>query len=190
VGLGPSRDVAGAAVGKLRDLGVNIDPAKAAGFVTTWWIMGPWVGPEIDTKRPPEDGVDLQAKIKIGDQEVGWLKHHTTDAMGDVNLDVLLKPNDNVTAYTYAEVTVPQEQDVLLRTGSDDALKVWVNGKEVFKFASPRSLQVDQDTIKAHLNAGVNRLLLKVVDWGGGWEACLRITDPSGKPIEFEQKED
>ncbi len=189
VGLGPSRDVSSAAVAKLRDLGVKIDPAKAAGFVTTWWITGPWVGPEIDTKRPPEDGVDLQAKIKIGDQEVGWFKHHTTDAMGDVNLDVLLKPNDNVTGYMYAEVTVPQEQDVLLRTGSDDALKVWVNGKEVFKFASPRSLQVDQDTIKAHLNAGVNKLLLKVVDWGGGWEACLRITDPNGKPIEFEQKE-
>ncbi len=190
VGLGPSRDVMGSAIAKLRDLGINLDPAKAAGFVTTWWVMGPWPAPEIDTKRPPEDGVDLKAKVRIDDQEVAWQKHHTTDAMGDVNLDAMLKPNDSVTAYMYAEVTVPQEQDVLFRTGSDDALKVFLNGKEVFKFASPRSLQVDQDTIKAHLNAGVNQVLLKVVDWGGGWEACLRVTDRNGKPIEFQQKED
>jgi len=188
--MGPSRDVSGTAVAKLRDLGLKIDPAQAAGFVTTWWIMGPFPGPEIDAKHPPEDGVDLQATIKIGDRDVAWLKHHTTDTMGVVDFDAMLKPNDNVTAYMYAEVTVAADQDVLLRTGSDDAEKVWVNAEEVFKLASPRSLVVDQDTIKAHLNAGVNKLLVKVSEWGGGWEACLRITSPDGKPIRFEQTED
>jgi len=188
--LGPSRDVSGTTVAKLRDLGIKIDPAQAAGFVTTWWIMGPFPGPEIDTKQPPEDAVDLGAKVRIGDREVGWLKHHTTDMQGVVDLDAMLTPNDNATAYMYAEVSVDRDQDVLLRTGSDDAEKVWVSGKEVFRFPSPRSLVVDQDTIKAHLNAGVNKVLMKVVEWGGGWEACLRITSPDGKPIRFEQKED
>jgi HEAT repeat protein len=190
VEMGPSRDVAGAAVAKLRELGVNIDPAKAAGFVTTWWLMGPFPGPEIDKKWAPEDGVDLAAKVTVDNRDLTWTKHHTTDVSGTVNFDALMNPNDNVTGYMYAEVTVDRDRDVLLKTGSDDCEKILLNGTEIYKFPSPRSLVVDQDTVKAHLVAGVNKILVKVGEWGGGWEACLRVTDPDGKPVPFQQRED
>jgi len=188
--MGPPRDVADNAVAELRQLGIKVDPAMAAGFVTTWWIMGPFAGEAVDEERPPEKAVDLKGTVRIDNRDVAWLQHHTTDSSGIVDLFALLNPNNNVTGYMYAEVTVAQAQDVLLKIGSDDGAKCWLNGQVVHRFPEPRSLVVDQDTVKAHLNAGANKLLLKVVQGGGEWAACLRLTDPDGKAIKFEQKEE
>jgi hypothetical protein len=47
---------------------------------------------------------------------------------------------------------------------------------------------VDQDVVKAHLEAGANRILLKVLNGGGNWQACLRITDPDSHPIKFKAR--
>lgn len=187
--MSPPRDVLGAAVGKLRELGVRVDPARDAGFVTCWWVVGPYSGQEVDRAWPPESGVSLTAPVKVGDRDVKWRPHQTADPEGQVDLLALFNPNQNTTAYLYAEVTVERAQEVLLLMGSDDGLKVWLNGKLVHRNPAPRSLTVDQDMIKAHLEAGANKILVKVVNGGGGWGCCLRITDPERKPIKFEQKE-
>jgi hypothetical protein len=79
---------------------------------------------------------------------------------------------------------------VLLKTGSDDGMKCWLNGKVVHAYANPRSLTVDEDSVEAQLAAGVNRILVKVANGGGGWVCCLRITDRDGRPLAFEQREE
>jgi len=188
--MGPPRDVAQDAVQKLYKLGVKVDPAHRSGFVTTWWIIGPFPGHDIDKKWPPEDGVDLAASIKAGDKELKWTKHHTTDAQGVVNLARLMKPNQNVTAYLYAEVTVDRAQEVIFRSGSDDGMIVWLNAERIFRYGSPRSLSVDQDTYRARLQAGTNRLLVKIENGGGGWDGCVRLQDTEGKALKFQQKEE
>ena len=190
VRMRPPREVAEGAVRKLRELGVKIDPAREAGFVTCWWIIGPFPGQNVDREFPPEKGVELEATLKVDDRELRWVKHHTADLEGIVNLIPLMEPNQNTTAYLYAEVTVEQAQEVLFKIGSDDGVKFWLNGKLLHRFPRPRSLRVDQDVIRARLEAGLNRLLLKVVNGGGGWASCLRITDLTGKTIKFEQREE
>ncbi|MBI3910762.1 MAG: hypothetical protein HY320_07495 [Armatimonadetes bacterium] len=45
-----------------------------------------------------------------------------------------------------------------------------------------------QDSPKGRLAAGVNRVLLKVTQGGGGWVASARITNPFGKPLRLEQR--
>ncbi len=187
--MGPPRDVTQSAVAKLRDLGINVDPAKASGFVTQWWIVGPLPGADVDKEFPPEKAIDLTATVKEGDRELEWTEHHTADPSGIVNLAGMMEPNTNSTAYLYAEVTVQEAQDVLFKAGSDDGMKLWLNGEMIHRAPEPRSLRVDEDTIEARLEAGVNKILLKVVQGGGGWECCLRITDRGGKPIKFEQEE-
>ena len=49
-----------------------------------------------------------------------------------------------------------------------------------------RRLALDQDSVKATLRPGKNKVLLKVNNVGGGWGFALRITDPEGKPLELE----
>lgn len=187
VEMGPPRDVAQAAVGKLRELGMDIDPARAAGFVTQWWIIGPFAGADVDKEYPPETAIDVTATVKTEDRELKWAQHRTADPSGIVNLAGMMKPNTNGTAYLYAEVTVAAAQDVLIKTGSDDGMKLWLNGKAISRFPDPRSLKVDEDTTEMRLEAGASKLLYKVVQGGGGWECCLRITDRDGKPIKFTQ---
>jgi len=85
-------------------------------------------------------------------------------------------------------VTVEQEQDVFLKMGSDDGIVCWLNGEKIHEVLAPRSLEVDQDNVPAHLKAGPNHLLLKVIEIGGGWEHCLRITDRNDQPVAFKMR--
>ncbi len=176
-------------IAKLGELGVSIDLGRPAGYVTTWWVIGPFPGHNIDQEHAPEKSVDLTAKVTAGDGELSWARHHTNDPCGVVDLNALMKPDQDVTAYLYAEVTVDRDQAVLLKTGSDDDEKVWLNGGEVYKFGGGRFLRVDDATERASLSAGVNRILVKVTNQTLGWLVCLRLTGLDGKPAQFIQKE-
>jgi HEAT repeat protein len=185
--LGPSRGLTGEVVGKLRALGVDVDPARAAGFISKWWVIGSFPGSDVDREFPPEKAIDLQAPVKVEDRELTWTEQQTVDPSGVVNLAGMLQPNNNSTAYMYAEVKVEQAQDVLFKCGSDDGMKLWLNGQQIHRAPQPRSLKVDEDSIEAHLEAGANKVLVKVVQGGGGWEACIRLTDREGKALKFTQ---
>lgn len=182
------RDVANAVAAQLRKLRPEIDLAVARGFITSWWVIGPFSGTDIDAALPPEKEINLDVPVKIDGAELKWFKHQTGDIDGIVDLGALLKPNTNVTAYMYAEIEVERECDALLKMGSDDSMKCWLNGKLVHRYQNPRSLTIDQDVVKVRLQTGVNKLLLKVINFGGGWCATLRITDVDERPLKFKQR--
>jgi hypothetical protein len=48
--------------------------------------------------------------------------------------------------------------------GSDDTVRVWINGKQVHEYATPRSAKPDDDKVPVHLDAGWNKVLVKVVN--------------------------
>ncbi len=188
--MSPPREVADPAVRQLRELGVKFDPARELGFVTRWWLSGPYPGSDIDKAWPPEQSVDLDKPMKIGDRTDRWRRWHTADMQGIVNLYELVKPNQNVTAYLYAEIDVPQAQDAVLKIGSDDGVKCWLNGRAIHRFSGSRGLSVDQDVVEARLQPGANKVLIKVTQGGGDWAVCLRVTDRAGQALGFTQKEE
>jgi hypothetical protein len=75
-------------------------------------------------------------------------------------------------------------QGVLLKTGSDDEAKVYLNGEEVLNQGQPRPIAKDQDTTPVTLRKGVNALVLKVINHRGGWAGCVRFTDADGQPLD------
>jgi len=192
ISLDPQREVRDAAVQQLWKLGVDFDLAHEKGFVTQWWLCGPLPGSDLEKAWPPEESVDTAAPVRTEGGEFRWTYYHPLGISDDcvVNLRRLMKPDENVTAYLYALVTVPEAQDVVLKMGSDDAMKVWLNGQLVHTSPGGRKFFVDQDTVAAHLQAGVNKFLLKVNQGGGQWAACLRITDQAGQPRKFTQAGD
>jgi len=189
ISLDPQRDVRDAAVQQLFNLDVKFDLAHEKGFVTQWWLCGPFSGSDLDKAWPPEQCVDTNAPVQIDGKDVGWIYYHRLDLNDErvLNLRELIKPNENVTVYLYAEVTITGAQDVVLKIGSDDGMKVWLNGQLAHTSQSGRRFSVDRDTATARLQAGVNKFLLKIVQGGGDWEACLRITDQAGQPLKFAQ---
>jgi tetratricopeptide (TPR) repeat protein len=173
---------------RMKALGDKSDIPGRLGLITQWWVIGPWPNPDwsaFDKVWSPEKEIDLTKTYKEGDKEMKWKPVGTSDPTGRIDLKKAVTDADNVAAYAYAEITCDADQDVVFRTGSDDGMKLWVNGKQVFGKNEPRGLTVDQDTIPAHLLKGVNKVLVKVLQGGGNWEFCTRVTTPDGKPVKL-----
>jgi type 1 glutamine amidotransferase/HEAT repeat protein len=177
---------------KLKALGADIDLAAVQGFVTNWWIIGPF--PNVngsaayDIAYFPEKEIALDKSYEIEGRPLKWRFHHTDDLNGVVDLLALIEPNENMAAYAYAEVTSPGVRDGMVLTGSDDGIVVWVNGQRVQGVNRARGLAVDEDSAPMHLVQGVNKILVKVLNGGADFEFCLRLVDSDRNPLRLESK--
>jgi hypothetical protein len=126
--------------------------------------------------RPPEDAVVLIGR----DGPDGW-QHHG-QGPGVVNLTRLFG-GDNRVAYLRNRVRVPEACDAILAVGSDDGIKVWLNGELVHENNVPRGLRRGEDRIPVSLDTGWNRLMLKVSQGGGDWAACAELLGTDGTPL-------
>jgi len=98
-------------------------------------------------------------------------------------------------AYAVCYIRSEAEQRGLrMLVGSGDGSKVYLNGKQVYKFPTYRSFVADEDTIPdIPLNAGLNVLVFKVAKevgvisgWGGppsDWKGSIRFTGAQGNPV-------
>jgi hypothetical protein len=75
-------------------------------------------------------------------------------------------------------------QDARLEVGSDDAVKVWLNGRLVHQFRGVRGHEALQDRLPVTLDAGWNTVRLKVVQGDGGWGFSCALRMPGGAPLE------
>jgi hypothetical protein len=90
------------------------------------------------------------------------------------------KGNDRV-AYLKTTISSDEAQDALLEFGSDDGLKVWLNGKIVHSNNVVRPCVPGQDKVKIKLAKGENTLLIKLTQGGGEWAISSRIRSIDGK---------
>ena len=177
------------AASALRGLGVNLDVASKQGFVVNWWLLGPVAGrntlaaDDILTATP-----DTAKPVIIADKPYIWKFVANADPAGTVDLNALVGKAENAGAAAYAEIESMIDQDVTLRSGSDDDLIVWLNNSKVYQTLGSRALKPDNDAIPVHLQKGLNRLLLKVLNGDGDWGFALRITDKGGSPLLLAQK--
>ena len=73
-------------------------------------------------------------------------------------------------AYALINISSPRDQnDVLMGVGSDDSIKVWLNGSVVYKNDVSRRTTGIQNRFPVNLNAGNNLLLIKVCNHGALW---------------------
>jgi HEAT repeat protein len=183
---GPPDALAIEATKKLLPLGVSYSPAVKKGFITTWWVLGPFPCAdfrEAKKGRPLERRPDPRKTHKEGDAEFRWQPRTTLHPQGRVDLNALLSPNDNVLAYAYTELTASKAMDVKLHLRRDDGLTLWLNGKKLYDVHDAHGCDLGEYTVDARLAEGVNRLLVKCSKGGGAWEFSLRLTDPAGQPL-------
>jgi|GEM_PF-599581 len=80
--------------------------------------------------------------------------------------------------YAYRTYRSAASVAAVMRIGSDDGVKVWLNGELVFGNHTHRSLAEDQDAVLVSLKEGENRVLVKVDQGWGSWGFRLRFADP------------
>lgn len=83
-------------------------------------------------------------------------------------------------AYLRTDVWADAGRDAILEMGSDDGIKVWLNGQVVHSNNTARAAAPGQDKIKVTLRQGRNDLLVKVTQNIMGWGACARFTNVDG----------
>ncbi len=166
------------------------DLLGSLGFVTKWWIVGPFDnerGRGFAEKQGPasEEGlaVDLSAVYTGKERQVAWRAVPAVHPYGWVDLDAMLRPNDQCLAYAATWIRCDGPREVALRIGSDEAVVAWVNGTEVLRRDVIRNGGFDQDVVGVSLAKGWNRILLKVCDNTGPWGFRLRVTERDGTPI-------
>lgn len=74
---------------------------------------------------------------------------------------------DNTAFYFGRDVRVDRDADYLLSLGSDDGVRVYVNGNEVLTRKVTRGVVPDSDRVVVRLAKGLNRIVIKIVNGGG-----------------------
>lgn len=146
-------------------------------FIAHWLIAGPFPNENckgFEAAYPPESAKTLEELMKAAE----WKQVSATE--GILNLLSHFKPNTNVVAYALTIVEAPKDMETELLIGSDDGVKVWLNGNLVHSNHVHRGLTVDQDRVRVKLKQGENLLLVKVENGGGDWALAVRIRDPEG----------
>jgi HEAT repeat protein len=183
-----SRSLRQKAAAKLRALGEDTTTyARSRGFLVEWHLLGPFPRlPEENFDDHPFDPnyPDLSRIHEAGDQKLSWEKRITEDLDGVVDL-LWLNPHEKVFAFAYCEFLWDREEEAVFKVGSDDGVAVWLNGELVHSNPATRGLTVDEDEVEVRLQAGQNRLLVKVTQGGGDWQFCVRIADVRDNAVEI-----
>jgi hypothetical protein len=178
---------------QLARLGRQVNLPEHFGFITNWHVVGPFDNREkkgIAVAYPPEAGVDFAASYAGKIADVKWREFATNDPYGQVDLNRAVGKQLGAIAYAAAEFESDRDRDVDLRLGTENACKLWLNGKlllasEVYH----SSAAMDQFIGRGALKAGRNLILLKICqneqteDWAQVWQFQLRVCDATGKAI-------
>jgi len=154
-----------------------------AGFATAWQVAGPY----------RENGKDYAALFEIAfapekpdTQGVTWRPLPAgTDAARPWLMDLVKAlGGEQCVAYARTRVYSETEQAAILELGSDDGVKVWLNGILAYANNTARPITPGSDQVNVTLRRGWNGLLLKVTQNTGGWEFCARFVKPDGSALE------
>jgi hypothetical protein len=188
------QDQAEAIVKALDKFGEKPDVKTHFGIVTKWMLTGPFdstKGAGFTKAYEPEKNVDLSAKYtgKNG-AEFTWKPHVSTEPYGKVDLNKALEKHKDAVGYAYTIVESAKELPVEFRFGCVCAIKVFVNGKELFaREEYHHGDRFDQYVAKGSLKPGKNEILVKVCQnnqtdsWAQAWQFQFRIADATGGAV-------
>lgn len=179
---------------QLKALGEEVDLASHFGFIRTWNLLGPFDGTQgsgFARVYPPENRIDLSASCKgKSGQELRWIKYTTEDPYGLVDLNKVLGKHKGAVAYALAVVETQEERPVEIRVGSINAVKIYLNGRQLFACEEyHHGMRMDQYVGLGTLRPGRNEVLLKICQneqqepWAQDWKFQLRICDAVGTAL-------
>ncbi len=165
-------------------------------FLQTWLVLGPipvsssggvdeaarrkafaddvLAAPEIGKAGDVEPTSDT--RVAIAGTNLVW--RVVTSPSEIVDLAVAAGAGDDAIAYAYAEVNLAEATRALIGIGSDDGVRVWVNGALVHENWLGRPARPDDDLVPVQFRQGRNRLLIKIQNLQGPWGFVCRRMGP------------
>jgi hypothetical protein len=159
-------------------------------FLTSWHVIGPFRGGaqdrvSLDLQTPLEstdrfrtDRPNLTSTFPVNGHVLTW-QLARAGTKGYVDLTSLLGMSEWSVAYAYAEVESVHARETVLRCGSDDGIRIWLNGEQIHSREIGRAYRPNDDEVAIYLRPGVNRLLVKIDNYQGGWGFGVSIPRPT-----------
>jgi hypothetical protein len=165
----------------------------ADGYIRDWVMLAPITLP---AGRPAGDLiVEEQVKnegalqpragdtVTVNGKELTWQNITASTKYFDFNA-ILQTVNDHAAGYMVTYIECAREMnDVTMALGSNDQGRLYLNGKDIYAVQDARSLELDSDKGKVHLNKGVNVIVFKVINEQNSWQGSMRFLDKTGAPV-------
>ncbi len=178
---------------RLRKAGEKVDLQRHFGFLTRWHVIGPFDntdGTGYAAAYPPENEMDLEAAYAGKHGRVKWVEHSTDHDLGKIDLNKVLVEEKDVAGYAVTEFVAAAAREVQLRLTSYNAVKLWLNGRQVAGHEVYHSgSQLDQYVAPVALKKGKNVILVKICqnniqqEWARHWGFQLRVCDDQGTAV-------
>jgi len=137
--------------------------APAQETLSVWHTIGPF--PAGDFKKAFAQAFPPEKKINLA-KTYGELKWTPQPTWKDGQVHNTLK-GVNSANYLHRVIESPGKGPLEISLGRDDAIKVFLNGRQVLAKEVMGGAAADQDKVTLQLKAGKNDLLLKIVNAGG-----------------------
>ncbi len=172
---------------KLKAIGAGEpDVIKHLGLITRWEVAGPFDNSGLKGFAAPLPKIEA------------WKEHATGHDRGLVDLytatgktkGVKDKKKDGVYALCRTVIESPTERPAHIRAGTENAIKIYFNGQEMFgREEYHHGQKLDQHVANVTLKKGKNEILLKVLqdeatqEWTVDWHFHCRVCDEIGGAI-------
>ncbi|MDP6443425.1 MAG: galactose-1-epimerase [Pirellulaceae bacterium] len=126
------------------------------------WVAGPFDDESegFETAHSPErSALNVGAKYSHGGKTIVWQKMKRGRMF---NFREQFGSTDGKSVYAYFRLTSPRTQQAMLLPGSDDGIRVWLNGELVHDLDVERGGLPLQDVVFLDLQAGDNDILIRV----------------------------
>lgn len=151
-------------------------------FVVDWMAAGPYTLPNV----PGRELLDREMGPELSQKGVEWkpvARNADPKRLWNIDLTSQFAGADRA-VYLWSQVYSGKSQDARFEIGSDDGIKVWLNGAVVHTNNASRGCERGSDIVAVKLKAGWNPITLKVTNINGGFGACLRVRGAQGEHLE------
>jgi len=167
---------------QLAFVGLTTRPSRRR-FIQDWNLIGPFDAPDmsfLQKSYPPENETILTQKYEGKNSKIVEWVNMKTEPSGYMRLEDRIDPPEQGIIYGLVYVHTPEAIETHMLIGSDDGVRIWIGDELVHTNPAYRGCYPDQDQIPVRLKAGWNKLLIKVLQGGGGWGFYVRFIDPGG----------
>jgi dienelactone hydrolase len=153
-------------------------------FIRSWLVVGGFPADQAGEivsqllAAVPEPGTEV---ARADGEPARWQPHKAwgdeVDLTGPLNVD---GEGANV-GYAFAEVTRDATGPARVSVGSDEGIRVWLNGVLVHERQGERPLRHDEDAVDIEMREGRNTLLVESEQRRGPWVFTLRVLEPGSE---------
>jgi len=151
------------------------------GYLRDWVLCGPLAGTSLDEPRLAADFAAYPGLLTDGRV---WLPVRAAPD-GRLDIGAAFPGVENSVALLFTYIEVPADGVYHIRVGSDDAVRIELDGRAVHERAVARPWAADQDTVKVTLTRGWHRMLVRVVNFTLQWEVSVRLADARDQPLDL-----